>query len=565
MINSTRVFLLCIMAGTICLPVLANVSSDNAGPTKAANYQELVDLLDDFRRFRDPAQGQPRQIIRDVAGQIIDPVADYSAQSMAWQQQQMQQFQVRIEELDISSWAQAEQVDYLAVRSRLDQYDFILQRTRPWARDPGFYVDRMLRVTFADLPLEGEALDKFLAKIRAVPVFTSEARKHLDDVAADYADLAIYNLSHSDGVGHGYPYRAKPPAGVLGWYDDLLERAQSQPELLDDILAARASVQDFDSWLKQQRPGWTAHAGVGEAAFDWYLKHVKLMPWTSAELVVLGRRELDRLWADYALERHRNRELPELEPANSAEQYQQRIDATDQRIRTFLEQQSIITVPAYIGELATNAPWIVRPGGRNFWEEVQFRDPSPDHLHAVIPGHRFDGLVANRNEHPIRSKIYSAARVEGWATYLEEAMMSAGLFEDLPRVRELIQLFGIFRAARVPADVWLQTQQMDVEEVVNYWLPRVPYLDRNVARVDAEIYLRRPPGYGIGYMIGNLQMQRLLADRKRQLGDDFDLRVFHDTLMSSGRLPLSLLRWEMTGLDDEVERFWQREPMPQNQ
>jgi uncharacterized protein (DUF885 family) len=107
--------------------------------------------------------------------------------------------------------------------------------------------------------------------------------------------------------------------------------------------------------------------------------------------------------------------------------------------------------------------------------------------------------------------------------------------------------------------VWLQTGQRGVRDVVDYWLARVPYLDEDVARVDAEIYLRRPPGYGIGYTIGTLQMQRLLADVKRQKGDDFNLQEFHDTLMQSGRLPLSLLRWEMTGLDDEVSRFWERE------
>jgi uncharacterized protein (DUF885 family) len=141
-------------------------------------------------------------------------------------------------------------------------------------------------------------------------------------------------------------------------------------------------------------------------------------------------------------------------------------------------------------------------------------------------------------------------------------MLTAGLFDDRPRVRELIQIFGIFRAARVPADVWLQTRQMNVTEVVDYWLPRVPYLDANVSRVDAEIYLRRPPGYGIGYTIGALQMQRLLADRKMQLGDAFNLREFHDEFMAVGRLPLSLVRWEMTGLNDEIEGFWKREPMP---
>ena len=112
----------------------------------------------------------------------------------------------------------------------------------------------------------------------------------------------------------------------------------------------------------------------------------------------------------------------------------------------------------------------------------------------MIPGHRFDAIMKERIDHPIRGKIDSGARVEGWATYLEAAMLQAGLFQGLPRVRELIQIFGIFRAARVPADVWLQTRQMNVSQVVDYWLPRVPYLDRNVARVDAELSRVTPAG-----------------------------------------------------------------------
>ena len=537
-------FSMLLLLASMAVPVFAHANSTI--PAGKGSYQELVGLFDEFLAFRDSA----------------DARADFSAAAVAGRRERMQQFQQRIDDMNVASWNRARQVDYLAVRSRLDQYDFTLQRLRPWARDPGFYVDEMLWVTFTELPLGGQALEEFLDEIRAVPVLVEAARAQLDDVAADYADLAIHNLNHADGVGHGHPYRAVPPAGVLGWYDDLLERAAAQPELIADIEAAREAVQAFDAWLKAKRSGWTAAAGVGEAAFDWYLKHVKLMSWTSAELVVLGQRELDRLWAVYALERHRNRDLPELEPAASATEYEARIAATDRRIRAFLTEQQIITVPEDIGELDTNAPWIVRPDGRNFWEEIQFRDPSPDHLHAVIPGHRFDAIMKDRVDHPIRGRIDSGARAEGWATYLEEAMLQAGLFADLPRVRELIQVFGIFRAARVPADVWLQTRQMNVGQVVDYWLERVPYLDPNVARVDAEIYLRWPPGYGIGYNIGMLQMQRLLADRKRQLGEDFELMAFHDELMAYGWLPLSLIRWDMTGLDDEVQDFWRREPMP---
>lgn len=108
----------------------------------------------------------------------------------------------------------------------------------------------------------------------------------------------------------------------------------------------------------------------------------------------------------------------------------------------------------------------------------------------------------------------------------------------------------------------MQRNEMTVDEAVAYMRERTPFLDEDVARVDAEIYLRRPPGYGVGYTIGALQMQGLLADRRRQIGEDFAMKAFHDEFLSLGRLPMSLLRWELTGLDDEVAALWETEPIP---
>jgi len=548
-----------IRIAALLLPVLLIIGPSHASqappgvPTGSGTWDDLVSVYDEFLLWSN----------QEPPGGEVWP--DWGSASMAARADELDSLRKRLENLNVASWERSQKVDWLAVRSRFDQQAFLLEISRPWERDPGFYVDRMLWITFTELPARGEALESFRERLAAIPDLVAQAKRNLTNVAADYATLAIFNLTTPDGVGHGHPYRAVPPAGVLGWYDDLLERARTnQSALVPEVAAARAAVADLLAWLQNNRAQMTAQAGVGREAFDWYLKHVKLMPWTSAEIEVLGQRELDRLWALYALERHRNRNLPELEPSASAGDYAERIERVDARIRAYLVDEDIISVPDYIGELDTNVPWIERPGGLNFWEQVQFRDPTPDHLHAVIPGHRFDARVEDANEHPIRGRLTSAARAEGWATYLEEAMLHAGFMagDEHGRLRELIYIFGIFRAARVPADVWLQTNRMQTEEVIDWWLERVPYLDEDVARVDAEIYLRRPPGYGLGYTIGTLQMQRLLADRRRQLGDDFELNAFHDEFMAAGRLPLSLLRWEITGIDDEVQKLWESEPMP---
>jgi hypothetical protein len=396
-----------------------------------------------------------------------------------------------------------------------------------------------------------------------VPPLLASARGNLTEVAGDFADLALHNLENSDGVNHYHPYRSVPPAGIIGWYDDLLARSRTaRPDLVADVVAARAAVVGFRDWLKTERPRMNAPAGVGAERYDWYIRHVRMMPLTAAEMLILSEREYERMRAALALLRHRNRNLPELSLSQSAAEQAGKIASTDREVRRFLTEEAIVTIPADVGDLGSNTPYIERPGGPNFWEQIQFRDPIPDHLHAVIPGHRFDAVLAERDTRPIRGRYSDGGRAEGWATYLEEALMLAGATRERPRADEFMQLFGIFRAARVPADIAMQHNRASVSEAVEMMRQRTPWLDEDVARVDAEIYLRRPPGYGIAYTIGKLQMDALLADRAVQLGEAFSLRAFHDEFLAAGQLPIALIRYEMTGADEEVALFWNTPPIP---
>ncbi|RMB12076.1 DUF885 family protein [Eilatimonas milleporae] len=542
------VFVVCWMAVAV-LPAGAEAAGP---PDGTGSYEDLVALFQEFREWKTPPK--------------VNGLVDYGRRAVDRRRADLRAFQGRLGDMGVARWSRPQQVDYLAVRAQLDQHDFYLNVSRLWSRDPGFYVDRMLRVTFTDLPVSGEARETFETELAAISALTKQARQNLTEAAGDYADLAIHNLTHADGVGHGHPYRDVPPAGVIGWYEDLAGRARTaQPDLLPAITAAADAVKAFHVWLRESRAGMTAPAGVGKRAFDWYLKQVKLMPYGPDEVVALGRRELERLWAFYALEQHRNRDLPVLSLPASREEYELRIKETDEMIRAWLVEDEIISIPDYIPgdwvSMGFNVPWIERPQGPNFWEQIQYRDPSPDHLHAVIPGHRYDGWVERNSTHPIRRHISDGGRSEGWAVYLEEMGLQLGLFETRPRTRELIYIFGIFRAVRTVGDVLMQSNEMTTAEAAAYWMDWTPFLDPDVARVDAEIYLRRPPGYGLGYTVGMFQMQELLADRKHQLGDAFALKDFHDAFMAAGRLPMSLIRWEMTGLDDEIAAFWQHTPL----
>lgn len=565
--RGTRLVLAWLMASAAALAPTAaaadsplqtvQAASERPGPPNGAgSYDEFVAFFTEFHAWR--------------TARPADGLVDYSPAAMDRRRAELRAFQARLPDFAVASWDRHKQVDYLAVRAQMDLEDFTLNVTKPWARDPGMYVDEIQRLAYTELPLDGEALATFRAQLLSIPAKLAQARINLDSVAGDYADLALHNLSNGDGVGHGMPYRAVEPAGLIGWFADLRGRAeQQQPDLVADIQAAEQAIIEFRDWLAANRPSMTAQAGVGRAAYDWFLTNVRLMPYDSDDIVTLAQRELERHWAFYTTERHRNRELPELELARSAEEYEAQLAGTDAMIRRWLAEEEILTIPDYMPgtyqEMGYNAPWIVRDGGPMFWEQVQFRDASPDHLHATFPGHRFDGHAARRVQHPIRAHISDSGRTEGWGFYLEETSLQLGLFDERPRTRELIYIFGLFRAARTIGDVRMQRNEMSVEQVMEFWKEWTPYLDDNVARVDAGIYIRRPPGYGMTYTIGMMQLQRLLVDRKRQLGDSFSLREFHDYLLNTGRLPVSLLRYDLTGYDDEVSRFWAHTPLSELQ
>ena len=548
----------------LCINALAAMAIAWAQPLPAAepagrgSHQDLLALFEDYSRWSF-ASGTGTS-------------TDYRTEAIEARKAELKAFQSRLADMNVVAWTVPQKVDYLTFRSQLDKQDFILNITRPWARDPGYYLGSIQATAFTALPVSGPALNVLRSKLRAIPATLAQARLVLTDVAADHADLAIDSLTKSDGVEDGYPYRAEPPGGVIGWYRDLLGRAEKeQPALRGDIVKAIAELESYRQWLVANRARMNGRAGVGKEALDWYLGNALLMPYTSKDVETLGQRELDRFWGFYTLERFRNRGLPEIEIARSNEDYMRRLAETDALVRKFLVEKEFMTIPSWAPTdwrkfvvapytEPFNVPYITRATPPNFWEQVQFRDPSPDHLHAVLPGHRFDHMVARRNPNPIRRTVQDGARWQGWAVYLEESALQAGFFEDRPRVRELIYIFGLWRASRTLGDLYNQLNTKNASQVADYWMEVTPLLDRNVARKYAHI--RTLPGHGLEYTMGTVQMWNLLAERRRQLGDKFVLKDFHDEFIGKGQIPMSLIRYEMTGKDDEVSKFWDRQPMP---
>jgi len=78
--------------------------------------------------------------------------------------------------------------------------------------------------------------------------------------------------------------------------------------------------------------------------------------------------------------------------------------------------------------------------------------------------------------------------------------------------------------------------------------------DSDTIWTDLMIYLHGP-GYGTSYVTGKIQIEGLMADYAQMKGSGFTLKGFLDEMFAKGLIPASLIRWEMTGLDDEMKKL----------
>jgi len=116
------------------------------------------------------------------------------------------------------------------------------------------------------------------------------------------------------------------------------------------------------------------------------------------------------------------------------------------------------------------------------------------------------------------------------------------------------------RAARAIAGLRQQSRELSVEQALRFAHETTPYgwlrPDGETVWAEQQLYLEQP-GYGTSYLTGKAQLETLMGERARQLGDGFRLKAFFEEMQAAGMIPFSLIRWELTGKDDEIRRLRQ--------
>jgi hypothetical protein len=523
----------------LCAFCFFSLSSSRAEKTssQSRDYDDLVKLFQEFRQFQEP--------------DVKDGVPDYTPDAMKKQERELVDFQERLESFEISGWPISQQVDYHLVRAEINGLAFDHRVLRPWFRDPAFYVPITFQFgpkmhgsfSLPRLPLQESRIPWLRMKFQAIPKICDQAKDNLTEGAADLAMLGIRSKDREIALLNEYIPRLR----------------EHHPDLVTDAEKALLALEDFRVWLEANRGKMTAPSGIGIENYNWYLKNVQLLPYTWEELLTVAQREYDRALSCMKLEEHKNRHLPPLIPVTKADDYIELFNSSQQFLYDFLINEDILTVTDAI-RIRPIRNWR-RGTVRDYFAQVQDRDPLPLMPHDFV-GHSPDAIRHAQDKRPIRGidRLYfiDGTRAEALATGMEEILMHVGLLDKKPRARELAYNLLAFRAARAISDLRLHSNEFTLMEGFRFNIDKTPYgwLPEDSATMwhDIELYMRQPT-YGVGYLIGSVQLQKLIADRGWQLGEKFNLKDFLDQFLAAGMIPVSLVRWEMTGLDDEIKKL----------
>jgi len=165
-------------------------------------------------------------------------------------------------------------------------------------------------------------------------------------------------------------------------------------------------------------------------------------------------------------------------------------------------------------------------------------------VHEAMPGHHLQLAIQQEIGDMPNFRRYSGftAFVEGWGLYSESLGYDLGLYED-PYSRFGALTYDMWRAVRLVVDTGIHYKGWTRQQAIDFFKDNAAKTEHDIVNeIDRYIVM---PGQALAYKIGQLKIMSLRASAEAALGDDFDVRAFHDELLGAGALPLDILQQRM--------------------
>ncbi|WP_299627854.1 DUF885 domain-containing protein [uncultured Tenacibaculum sp.] len=316
----------------------------------------------------------------------------------------------------------------------------------------------------------------------------------------------------------------------------------------------------------------------GKEYYDHAIKNYTTTTMTADEIHELGLKEVARILSEMEKVKEQVgfkgdlkaffdyvRNNKELMPYTEPQQIIDNFNAIHERMKPQLEKlfdnkpktPFIVKQTEKFREASASAEY--NPGSLDGTRPGVFYTPIPDaskynvfsdealFLHEAIPGHHYQISLTQENEDlpDFRKTLWYSAYGEGWALYTENLGKELGLYTDP------YQYFGMLgmemhRAIRLVVDTGLHAKGWSREKAIQYSLENEAESEASIIS-EIERYMANP-GQALSYKIGQLKIRELRAKAKKELGNKFDIRQFHNKVLETGCIPLALL-------EDKIDKW----------
>jgi uncharacterized protein (DUF885 family) len=501
-----------------------------------------------------------------------DRLTDYSPAKIAERAQHVRSLLDKVRAMKTDSWPKDARIDWILFRAQLESVDFDNRILKFEQINPQTYAGECTSAMFSLLKKEYDTPRKraaaATARLKQMPALLKQGLSNLQSPVKLYAQLAIQSARSID------PLLNKSLMAL-----DVGLSPNEHNDLIKARDAALAALHGYADELEKRLPQMVDFSPMGEANYNYYLKHILLLPLNGSEVEMIGRAELARYRALEAL--LPDPKLADPDPKRAAhippdqESFLKTYESREAEMISFLKEHNLVTLPDYLGPFQIrqlpeafkptspggfmNPPGVYdkdptgfffiptyNPESKNFYIRAAIEDPRPILGHEGIPGHFLQLSIANHLNNEIRRQHEDSVFVEGWALYGEEMLMRTGLYPNNSPAQGQILRLSRYRAARIGVDVNLHTGRWNFEQAVKYFM-EAGGLDREAAEGEAA-GAASSPTQKISYIIGKWQIMNLLGRYKDRQGANFQLGQFHNDLIKNGSLPVSVVEWIL--LDD---------------